>query len=186
MKVLPTTFPEVRLLEHSCFEDPRGAFFEARRASRFAAAGLPTHFDQVNVSRSGPGVLRGLHFQNPDAQDKLVTVVQGRVLDVVADVRRGSPTFGSWTSIELDAGRARSLFIPGDFAHGFLVLEAPVVFLYECSTEYSPDSERCLRWDDPRLGISWPVGGPVLSARDAAAPTLDEIPPEHLPEYHPA
>ena len=178
--------PELLLFEPRVFRDARGAFRELYNEERFAAAGLDARFVQDNLSESARHVLRGLHLQHPRAQGKLVTVAEGAVWDVAVDVRRGSPTFGRWAGVELTAENARQLWIPPGFAHGFLVLSERALFAYKCTELYSPADEVSVRWDDPALGIEWPMAEPVLSPKDGAAPRLSELPAERLPEYEPA
>ena len=183
MKVVATELPGVLLVEPRVFGDARGFFFETFHAERYAAAGIPGPFVQDNLSRSGRGTLRGLHFQEPRAQGKLVQVLQGAVWDVAVDVRKGSPHFGRWVGMELSEENRRQLWIPPGFAHGFCVLSDSADFLYKCTEFYAPEVERAVRWDDPALGIHWPVAEPVLSAKDSAAPLLADAPV--LPLYVP-
>jgi dTDP-4-dehydrorhamnose 3,5-epimerase len=181
MRVLPTALPGVLLLEPKVFGDARGFFLESYNRRTFAeATGVDVEFVQDNHSRSAKGVLRGMHLQTaPHAQGKLVRVAAGRVFDVVADVRRASPTFGRWVGIELDAESNRQLWIPAGYAHGFLVLSESADFLYKTTTYYAPAHELSVRWDDPRLGIAWPALGMdfSLAARDRDAALLDDRPP---------
>ena len=177
MKITSTSLPEVLILETKVFGDSRGFFMESYNRRAFnEAVGHDVEFVQDNHSRSTQGVLRGLHYQlPPHAQGKLVRVVQGAVFDVAVDVRRGSPTFGKWDGVELSAENHRQLWIPPGFAHGFLVLSAVADFLYKTTDYYSPADERAMRWDDPDIGIRWPLTTlPALSQRDAAAPLLRE------------
>ena len=184
MIVTPTTLPEVLLVEPKVVGDARGWFFEAWHAERYAAHGVGEAFVQDNVSYSTRGVLRGLHLQHPHDQAKLVSVLRGAVLDVVVDVRRGSPGFGRWVAVELSSTNNHQLYVPRGFAHGFLVLSDDALLSYKASAVYDPASELAIRWDDPAIGIDWALAGPpTLSARDAAAPTLAELPPERLPCY---
>jgi len=176
MKVTPTRLPEVLIFEPRVFGDERGFFLESFRQNVFDEA-VGTHFDfvQDNHSRSSRGVLRGLHYQlDPKAQGKLVRVTQGRVLDVAVDVRRSSPRFGQWVGVELSGENHRQLWVPPGFAHGFLVLSDSADFLYKTTNYYAPDAERCIRWDDPAIGIDWPDAGmaPQVSAKDAQGATL--------------
>ncbi len=168
MNILPTALPDVLLLEPRVFGDERGFFFESFNAQRFAdLTGIHTHFVQDNHSRSAKGVLRGLHYQIQHAQGKLVRVVSGAVWDVAVDVRRSSPTFGQWVGVTLSAENKRQLWIPAGFAHGFLVLSDSAEFLYKTTDYWSPEHERCLAWNDPELGITWPLeGAPHLSEKD--------------------
>jgi dTDP-4-dehydrorhamnose 3,5-epimerase len=184
MNVRPTTLPELLLLEPIVRRDDRGCFFEMWKEEAYRAHGVVGPFMQDNVSHSVRGTLRGLHFQEPEAQGKLVQVLRGTVFDVAVDVRRGSPTFARWFGVELDAQSAHQLWIPPGFAHGFLVLSEEATFLYKCTRPYAPQHERAIRWDDPGLAIDWPIPSgfrPLVSAKDAAAPTLAASPvlPEH-------
>lgn len=181
MKVTPTALPDVLILEPKVFGDERGFFVESFNQRVFEqATGMSVQFVQDNHSRSQRGVLRGLHYQMPPhAQGKLVRVVAGAVFDVAVDMRRGSPTFGRWAGCELNAQNQRQLWIPPGFAHGFLVLSDSADFLYKTTDYYAPQAEAALRWNDPQLGIDWPLQGiePVLSAKDAVAPTLAQARP---------
>jgi dTDP-4-dehydrorhamnose 3,5-epimerase len=167
--------PGIVLVESVAFGDDRGKFFEGFKASEFAAAGLPSTFAQDNKSSSVPGVLRGLHFQrNPHPQGKLVSVTSGSVFDVAVDLRKGSTHYGQWVGIELNANDGRSLYIPPGFGHGFCVLgEMTAVLSYKCTNEYSHPHDGGVRWDDPEIGVVWPLtGDPILSAKDMALPLL--------------
>ncbi len=175
LSVTPTALPEVLMLEPRVFGDPRGFFLESFNARRFAeATGLRPAFVQDNHSRSSQGVLRGLHYQLRQPQGKLVRVVRGRVFDVAVDLRRSSPSFGRWAGVELSEDNHRQLWIPPGFAHGFLVLSEHADFLYKTTDYYAPEHERSLRWDDPTVGIDWPLAGlvPTLSAKDQAGAWL--------------
>ena len=177
MKVTPTSIPDVLILEPQVFGDARGFFFESFNQRQLEAAlGRPMGFVQDNHSRSGKGVLRGLHYQLPNPQGKLVRVVQGEIFDVAVDVRRGSPTFGKWESDILTAENKRQLWVPVGFAHGFLVLSETAEVLYKTTDYYRPEHEHCIRWDDPAIRIDWPLRGtsPVVSAKDAAGKSLPE------------
>jgi dTDP-4-dehydrorhamnose 3,5-epimerase len=171
-----------RLIEPQAFGDSRGIFFESWNKDRWAQQGLDFEFVQSNVSRSQRGVLRGLHYQWPQAQGKLVTVLEGEVHDVAVDIRRGSPTFGQSVSVLLSADNRRLFWIPEGFAHGFVVLSEQAVFHYLCTTAYKREDDAGVRWNDARLAIDWPVAEPLLSDKDAALPFLDEIAAERLPE----
>lgn len=181
MKVTETALPGVLVIEPRVFTDERGLFLETYQSERYAAHGVPMTFAQDNFSRSTRGTLRGLHFQEPKAQGKLVQVTRGAVLDVVVDVRRGSPTFGKWLGVELSGDQPRQMWIPPGFAHGFCVTSESADFWYKCTTPYAPDAERSIRWDDPSIGIAWPVSHPLLSKKDAQAPLLADAPV--LPSY---
>ena len=183
MKVTPTALPEVLLIEPKVFGDARGYFFESYSARRYAEAGIAATFVQDNVSRSRRGVLRGLHYQHPHGQGKLVGVLEGEVFDVAVDVRRGSPTFGRWVGECLSSDNKRQLYLPQGFAHGFLVTSDEALFAYKCTEYYHPETERSIRWDDARIGIEWPTEGPVVSAKDNVAVTLDAMPVELLPPF---
>lgn len=176
MQATPTTLPEVLLIEPKVIGDSRGFFMEAWNQARFnAAVGHEVHFVQDNHSRSTRGVLRGLHYQlHPHAQGKLVRCVNGAVFDVAVDLRRSSPNFGRWVGFELSAENRRQMWIPPGFGHGFLVLSESADFLYKTSGAYAPDHEGSVRWDDPTIGVAWPLDGavPQLSAKDVAAPLL--------------
>jgi dTDP-4-dehydrorhamnose 3,5-epimerase len=171
MKVVPLTIPDVLLLEPRVFGDDRGFFFESYNRQIFReATGVDPYFVQDNHSRSVKGVLRGLHYQlPPKAQGKLVRVVAGEVFDVAVDIRPKSPTFGKWVGEVLSAENRRQMWIPPGFAHGFLTLSETAVFLYKTTDYYSPEYERCIRWDDVTLAVSWQggVGTPIVSEKDA-------------------
>lgn len=183
MKVFQTSLPGVYLIEPRVFTDPRGFFMETWQAERYRQTHIPGPFVQDNYSCSTRGVLRGLHYQLRHPQGKLVYVLQGEVFDVVVDIRRGSPTFGRWVGEILSGDNHRQLYIPPGFAHGFCVLSDVAHFLYKCTDFYAPGDEYGLRWDDPGLGINWPVSGPVLSEKDEHSPSLDTVPREHLPMF---
>jgi dTDP-4-dehydrorhamnose 3,5-epimerase len=176
MKVTPTELPEVLIVEPKVHGDARGFFYESFQASRYADAGIHGLFVQDNHSRSARGTLRGLHFQEPRAQGKLVQVLRGAVYDVAVDVRRGSPRFGRWVAVELSDAAPRQLWIPPGFAHGFCVLSDTADFFYKCTEYYASDTERSIAWNDPWIGIPWPIREPLLSAKDRAAPTLEQAP----------
>jgi len=175
MNVIQTTLPDVLLLEPRVYGDARGFFMESYNKRVFAELGLKVEFVQDNHSRSGRNVLRGLHYQIVQPQGKLVRVVRGVVFDVAVDLRRGSPTFGRWEGVELSEDNKRMLWIPPGFAHGFLVLSESADFLYKTTDFYAPEHERCIRWDDPDIGIAWPLSGePILSAKDSQGKRLRE------------
>lgn len=167
MKVIATDLPEVLLLEPKVFGDERGFFMESYNKRVLAEFGIAHDFVQDNHSRSAKGVLRGLHYQLQQAQGKLVRVVAGRVFDVAVDLRRSSPSFGRWAGFELSAENKRIAWIPPGFGHGFLVLSESADFLYKATDYYAPEHERCVLWNDPVIGIQWPLDGePLLSAKD--------------------
>jgi dTDP-4-dehydrorhamnose 3,5-epimerase len=178
MRIHPAALPDVLVIEPTVHRDERGFFLETWHAERYSQGGLSVAFVQDNHSRSGRGVLRGLHYQLRRPQGKLVRVVRGEVFDVAVDLRRSSPTFGQWAGERLDAETHRQLWIPPGFAHGFYVLSEVADLLYRCSDFYVPGEEYTLRWDDPALGIQWPLTGapPVLSAKDRAGLTLPDAP----------
>jgi dTDP-4-dehydrorhamnose 3,5-epimerase len=174
VNVTETTIPGVLVVEPKVFGDERGFFLETFNAARFAEHDLPTAFVQDNHSRSARGVLRGLHYQRRNPQGKLVSVVRGEVFDVAVDLRKGSPTFGRWFGTRLREHEHRAVWIPPGFAHGFCVLSESADFLYKCTTLYDAADDRGIRWDDPALGIEWPLAEPTLSAKDRGLPTLAE------------
>jgi len=178
VNIVETAIPGLLIIEPRVFGDARGFFMETWNADAFAAAGLNLNFVQDNHSRSQKGVLRGLHFQNPGAQGKLVRVTRGAVFDVAVDLRASSPTFGQWVGVELSAANHRMFWVPEGFAHGFLTLEDDTDFLYKCTAPYAPQSEYTLAWDDPAVGIEWPLGGldPVISDKDARGLALADAP----------
>ena len=175
MRFVATDLPEVVRIVPTVHEDARGYFMETWQARRFHDAGIDLDFVQDNVSESSKGTLRGLHFQIEQAQGKLVRVVSGEVFDVAVDMRRSSPNFGKWVGEILSADNKHQLWVPPGFAHGFLVLSDTAMFEYKCTDYYAPESERSVRWDDPEIGINWPLEKgeqPVLSPKDREAPFL--------------
>ena len=185
MNVIRTAIPEVLIIEPKVFGDARGFFMETFQTDRYAANGITAAFVQDNMSRSARDVLRGLHFQNPRPQGKLVSVLRGSVLDVSVDLRVGSPTFGQHVAVELNDDNRRQLWVPRGFAHGFVVLSESADFFYKCDEFYSPSDEVTLRWNDPSLGINWGCDAPKVSARDSQGRTLAELKAQ-LPSYKPA
>lgn len=177
MKFIETKLPGVVIIEPQIFGDDRGFFMESWNAAKFRDGGLDLNFVQDNHSRSARGVLRGLHFQDPNPQGKLVRVCAGRVWDVAVDLRRSSPTFGQWVGVELSAENKRMFWIPEGFAHGFVSLEDGTDFLYKCTALYDPACDHSLAWNDPAIGIDWPLEGmePQMAPKDRDAPTLDQI-----------
>lgn len=177
MNIIPCAIDGPLIIEPRVFGDERGFFLETWNAAAFSAAGLDLTFVQDNHSRSQKGVLRGMHFQNPGAQGKLVRVVSGAVFDVAVDLRRSSPTFGHWAGVELSAANKRMFWVPEGFAHGFLTLEDGTDFLYKCTAPYAPQNEHSLAWDDPDVGIEWPLAGieVQLSGKDQAGLPLDQV-----------
>ena len=186
MKVSQTDIPGVVIIEPRVFEDARGYFFESYNKKDFDAQLRPVDFVQDNESRSTYGVVRGLHYQKGrHSQSKLVRVMQGRVLDIAVDIRRGSPTFGKHVAVELSGENKRQLFIPRGFAHGFAVLSPEAVFQYKCDNFYAPQAEGAIAWNDPALGIDWgiPVHDVVLSEKDSRHPLLADCPADDLFDY---
>ncbi len=168
MKVTPTNLPEVMIIEPRVFGDDRGFFYESFNAKKFAElTGIETNFVQDNHSMSAKNVLRGMHYQIQQAQGKLVRVISGEVFDVAVDLRKSSPRFGQWTGVTLSAANQRQLWIPPGFAHGFVVTSDKAEFLYKTTDYWAPEHERCLQWNDPAIGIQWPLEDePVMSAKD--------------------
>lgn len=176
MEFEQTRLPGVVLLKPKVFGDARGYFLETWRADRFAAAGIHANFVQDNHSHSSRLILRGLHYQLQNTQGKLVRVTRGAVFDVAVDARRSSPTFGQWVGVTLSDENHHMLWVPPGFAHGFMALTDNVDFLYKCTDVYAPQHERIIRWNDPAIGIEWPLAGesPILAPRDAQAPGLHD------------
>ena len=183
MKVIETDLPGCKVIEPAVFGDDRGFFFETWNADRYGEHGLPTKFVQSNVSASARGVLRGLHYQWPNPQGKLVSVLEGEVYDVAVDIRRGSPHFGRWTAVVLSAENKRQFWIPEGFAHGFAVLSERALFSYLCTAQYDKAADAGVRWNDEAIGIDWPVSEPLLSDKDAKAPFLGDVAADRLPPY---
>jgi dTDP-4-dehydrorhamnose 3,5-epimerase len=181
MDVTKTTLPEVQLIRPRIFRDDRGSFLETWRQERYVDAGLPETFVQDNAAVSIRGVLRGLHYQHPQAQGKLVMALYGEVFDVAVDIRPGSPHFGQWYGATLSENNGHQLWIPEGFAHGYMALSDIAVFAYKCTTAYHAEGDAVVAWNDPDIGIEWPGGEPRLSAKDAAAPRLRDIDPARLP-----
>jgi dTDP-4-dehydrorhamnose 3,5-epimerase len=180
MNVITCDIPGLLMIEPKVFGDARGFFMETWNRQRYAAAGLDWDFVQDNVSLSRRGILRGLHFQNPGGQGKLVYVLQGEVYDVAVDLRKSSPTFGRSYGLMLSAENKRQFFVPPGFAHGFAVLSETALFVYKCTSLYAPQNELTLAWNDPELGINWPLEAPVLSEKDARGLRLRDIPRDRL------
>ncbi len=183
MNVIETDLPGVLILEPRVFGDDRGFFMETWNGRRYEELGIPNTFVQDNLSFSARGVLRGLHFQNPQAQGKLVSVLRGEVFDVAVDVRVGSPTFGRWTGATLSAENKRQFWVPPDFAHGFVVTSEDALFSYKCTDYYAPEHDGSVLWNDPDIGIDWPTDVPTLSDKDRNAPPLAGMPEGSLPAY---
>lgn len=183
MIVENTVIAGVRIVRPRIFRDDRGHFLETFSAARYAWPGAEGPWTQDNVSISRRGVLRGLHAQFPNPQDKLVTVLGGCVWDVVVDARPGSPSFGKWFGLEIDEKEHTQLFVPSGCLHGFVVMSERAVFTYKCTVAYDPSAEFSVLWNDPDLAIEWPVDSPILSAKDSAAPLLRDLPQERLKPY---
>jgi dTDP-4-dehydrorhamnose 3,5-epimerase len=184
VRVTPIDIHGVLLLEPSVISDHRGCFLETYHEQRYRDAGITEQFVQDNCSRSIRNTVRGLHFQEPHGQGKLVMALEGTIYDVVVDIRKGSPTFGKWYGVELSDKSLHQLYIPPGCAHGFCVTSEMATFLYKCTAYYSPRDERGILWNDPALGIRWPISEPILSPKDQAYRTIKEMDPE-LPVYTP-
>ena len=176
MQVVQTAIPDILILEPKVFGDDRGFFFESFNQQAFQnLTGVKAHFVQDNHSKSAANVLRGLHYQIEQAQGKLVRVTAGEVFDVVVDIRRQSATFGKWVGVHLSAENKRQMLIPTGFAHGFVVLQDNTEVLYKTTDYYAPQHERCIRWDDPAIGIEWPIAkAPILSGKDQLGLALSQ------------
>lgn len=185
MDVFEGDLPGVRIIEPDVYSDDRGSFMETWNARDYGKHGLDVTFVQDNLSRSRRHVLRGLHFQNPRPQGKLISVLKGEVYDVIVDIRSDSDTFGEWEGTTLSAENARQLYVPEGFAHGFVVTSDEALFHYKCTDFYHPETEGVLRWNDPSLGIEWPVDEPILSDRDREAPLIGEVPSERFVFHSP-
>ncbi|KJS31066.1 MAG: dTDP-4-dehydrorhamnose 3,5-epimerase [Desulfatitalea sp. BRH_c12] len=183
MKITPTQLKDVLIIEPQVFGDQRGYFLETYQSRRYADAGIGLPFVQDNISFSQQGTLRGLHYQYPNGQAKMVQVLQGEIFDVAVDIRRGSPTFGQSVGVALCGASHQQLYIPPGFAHGFCVISPSALFMYKCSDYYAPQHEGGLRWNDPDLRIAWPVREPILSERDRHWPRLADIAADRLPPY---
>lgn len=173
MKVLETEIPGLKVIEPRVFEDQRGFFLETYNAARYKENGVEVDFVQDNHSKSKKGTLRGLHYQVENPQDKLVWVIKGEAWDVAVDLRPGSATFGKWFGVTLSAEKKNQIFVPKGFAHGFCVLSDECEVMYKCTDLYNPKGEGGVIWNDPKIGIDWPVSDPILSEKDSKLPTLD-------------
>lgn len=183
MNVIETKLPGVVIIEPKVFGDERGFFMETWNKQRYTDAGISADFVQDNLSFSRRGVLRGLHFQNPNPQGKLVSVIQGEVYDVAVDIRHGSPTFGQWTAVTLSAENKRQFYVPEGFAHAFVVTSETALFSYKCTDLYNPKAEGSILWNDPDLAIDWPMDNPELSAKDRDGKRLKDFALAELPTY---
>jgi len=183
VKVRETELSGVLIVDPAVFRDERGFFTETYHLSRYRDCGIEMSFVQDNLSFSRKGTLRGLHYQHPHGQDKLVQVLRGEVFDVVVDIRPDSPTFGRWVSVLLNGENMRQVLVPRGYAHGFYVLSETALFTYKCSDFYHPETEGGIIWNDPDLGIDWPVTAPLLSEKDRAFPRLKDVPKNRLPSW---
>jgi dTDP-4-dehydrorhamnose 3,5-epimerase len=182
MNVTGTLLPGVLIIEPKVFPDARGFFVETYNRARYVDFGINIDFVQDNLSFSSKGVLRGLHYQSPHAQGKLVQVLQGEVWDVAVDIRHGSPQFGQWAAVTLSSENKKQFYIPPGFAHGFCVLSTTALFTYKCSDFYHPECDAGVRWNDPEIGIRWPVEEPILSEKDNGQPFLRDVAAGRLPQ----
>ena len=178
-----TKIPDVLLIKPQVFGDRRGFFMESYHAERYQESGINVRFVQDNFSRSCSRTLRGLHYQLPHTQAKLVSVLQGEVFDVAVDIRAGSPTFGQWVGVVLSDENHQQLYIPEGLAHGFCVLSESVDFFYKCNDYYAPADDHGVLWSDPAIGIEWPISDPILSKKDVTHPVLADIPRKVLPVF---
>jgi len=183
MKVEAASIPGLLIVEPTVHGDERGFFMESYSQDRYAKAGIGPGFVQDNFSLSAKGILRGLHLQHPNDQGKLCSVLEGEVFDVAVDVRVGSPTFGRWEGVRLSSENKRQLYVPPGFAHGFCVMSERALFSYKCTDFYSAASEIGVAWDDPEIGIDWPIRRPRLSVKDQQNRRLGDIPADSLPRY---
>ena len=181
MDIKETNLPGVLILEPKVFTDDRGYFLETWNSTRYEQAGIPGPFVQDNISFSKQGILRGLHFQYPQSQGKLIQVLSGEVLDVIVDIRVGSPTYSQWVAEVLSESNHRQMYVPPGFAHGYCVTSETALFSYKCTDFYNPATEHGIIWNDPDIGIEWPIEQPVLSPKDAVYPRLKDLSPENVP-----
>jgi dTDP-4-dehydrorhamnose 3,5-epimerase len=183
MKVTQTKLSGVLIIEPKVFQDDRGYFLETWSKTRYEQARIPGHFVQDNISFSKRGILRGLHFQYPQSQGKLIQVLLGEVMDVVVDICVGSPTYGQWVGEIISESNHRQMYIPPGFAHGYCVTSEKALFSYKCTDFYNPATEHGIIWNDPDIGIEWPVEQPVISPKDMNYPRLKDLEPENLPQF---
>ncbi len=183
MKVIQSSLPGVCIIEPQVFGDHRGFFMESYQRQRYQELGIDATFVQDNVSFSVQNTLRGLHYQHPRGQAKLIQVLDGEIYDVAVDIRKGSPTYGQWFGVTISAKDKRQVYIPEGFAHGFCVLSKTALFSYKCSEYYLPEDEGGVLWNDPHIGIQWPIKTPILSDRDSNFTGLTEISEDRLPAY---
>ena len=183
MNIIKTKLSGVLILEPKVFPDDRGYFLETWNSKRYEQASISASFVQDNISFSKKGILRGLHFQHPQSQGKLIQVLFGEVVDVVVDIRIGSPTYGQWLVEVLSGSNHRQIYVPPGFAHGYCVTSKSALFSYKCTDFYNQAAEHGIIWNDPDIGIEWPIAQPVLSPKDAAYPRLKDLRPEYLPQF---
>jgi len=183
MNIKETKLSGVLILEPKVFTDGRGYFLETWNSTRYEQAGIPGSFVQDNISFSKKGILRGLHFQQPQSQGKLIQVLSGEVVDVVVDIRVGSPTYGQWLSEVFSESNHRQMYVPPGFAHGYCATSETALFSYKCTDFYNPATEQGIIWNDPDIGIKWPIAQPALSTKDAVYPRLKDLRPENLPQF---
>ncbi len=183
MKFATTRLPDCCVIEPAVHGDERGFFYESFHQRKFAEHGMHLNFVQTNVSRSAQNVLRGLHYQYPNPQGKLVSVLEGEVYDVAVDIRVGSPHFGRWAAVVLSAENKRHFWVPEGFAHGFAVLSEHATFCYQCTALYEREADAGIRWNDATIAVDWPISAPLLSEKDKIAPLLKDIPPDRLPKF---
>ena len=184
MKCTPSSvLPDIIIIEPDIYKDARGHFLETYQTQRYLDHGIPDRFLQDNISDSGKGVLRGLHYQLGRPQGKLIWVVLGEVFDVVVDIRRGSPTFGKWMGMTLSSKEYQQVYVPKGFAHGFCVTSEKALLVYKCTDYYAPAEERGIRWNDPTLGIQWPIEEPILSEKDGGYPDFENVSVNDLPMF---
>ncbi len=184
-KINATEIPEVLLVKPEVFADNRGFFLETFHSEKYVEKGIDKTFVQDNHSRSSKSTLRGLHYQLPNPQGKLVYAVTGKIFDVVADIRKGSPTFGKWVGVVLSEENKFQLYVPEGFAHGFCVLSDTADVIYKCTSVYSPGDDRGVNWSDKTINVNWPVKAPLLSDKDKNLPNLTDIPENGFPQYFP-
>jgi dTDP-4-dehydrorhamnose 3,5-epimerase len=184
LKFTEAAFPDVLLIEPDVFKDSRGLFMETYNRRKYAEAGIDRVFVQDNYSHSRRGILRGLHYQLKNAQAKLVFAITGEILDIIVDIRTGSPKFGQWFGTRLSAENRQQIFVPEGFAHGFIVLSESADVIYKCTDFYTPGDDYGIFWADPAINIDWPIKNPILSDKDSKNPRLGEIPEELLPAFH--
>lgn len=183
MNVRQTSLPGVLIVEPNVFGDERGFFMESWKSASYEQAGIPQLMSQSNFSKSSYGVIRGLHYQHPQSQGKLVSVLEGSIFDVAVDIRRGSPNFGKWTALELTADNHLQLYVPEGFAHGFCALTESALVHYMCTNQFAPEFDAAIAWNDPDIGIDWPIEPDSVSEKDSRAPCLAEISSARLPGY---